>query len=193
MIISLIIVWIKSKKKLRSKMNIFERASENEIEKLILSSRLKVPSFKFIVESVKLKCFLHIFDRYWALLVGQYFKTNNLDLSADIKCPELGTCTNNQIFPSFYTKTFQLWDKHIETEPCRKELFIWYNPGIKINNTSIFWKRFFDIEIVYICDLFEPDGSTIAFESWLHKDLTHNDFLNWAGLVSCLKKTSIFL
>ena len=37
------------------------------------------------------------------------------------------------------------------------------------------------------------DGSTIAFEQWLHKGLTHWDFLNWAGLVSCLKKTSIFL
>ena len=178
----------KIEKNPRSKMNVFERASENEIEKLIFSSRLKVPSFKFIVESVKLKCFLHIFDRYWALLVRQYFKTNNLDLSADIKCPEL-----NLIFPSFYTKTFQLLDELIETEPCRKELFIWYNPEIKINNTSIFWKRFFDIGISYICDLFEPDGSTITFESWLHKDLTHNDFLNWAGLVSCLKKTSIFL
>ena len=107
---------------------------------------LKVPSFKFIVDSVKLKCFLQIFDRdseqVWALLVRQYFKTNNLDLSAAIKCPELSTCTKNLIFPSFYTKTFQLWDELIETEPCRKELFIWYNPGIKINNTSIFWKRF---------------------------------------------------
>ena len=37
------------------------------------------------------------------------------------------------------------------------------------------------------------DGSTIAFEQWLHKGLTHRDFFNWAGLVSCLKKTSIFL
>ena len=158
---------------------------------------LKVPSFKFIVDSVKLKCFLQIFDsdseQVWALLARQYFKTNNLDLSAAIKCPELSTCTKNLTFPSFYTKTFQLWDELIETEPCRKELFIWYNPGIKINNTSIFWKRFFDIGILYICDLFEPDGSTIAFEQWLHKGLTHRDLLNWAGLVSCLKQTSIFL
>ena len=54
---------------------------------------LKVPSFKYIVDSVKLKCFLQIFDsdseQVWALLVRQYFKTNNLDLSAAIKCPEL--------------------------------------------------------------------------------------------------------
>ena len=83
-------------------------------------------------------------------------------------------------------KTFQLWDELIETEPCRKEMFIWYNLGIKINNTSIFWKRFFDIGILYICDLFEPDGSTIAFEQWLHKDLTHKDFfeLGSAGFMS---------
>ena len=88
-----------------------------------------------------------------------------------------------------------MWDKLIETEPCRKELFICYNPGIKINNTSIFWERFFYIGILYtcICDLFEPDGSTIAFEQWLHKGLTHRDFLNWAGLVSCSEKTTIFL
>ena len=129
---------------------------------------LKVTSFKFIVDSVKLKWFLQIFEsdseQVWALLVRQYFKTSNLDLSAANKCPELSTCTKNLIFPSFYTKTFQLWDELIKTEPCRKELFIWYNPGIKINNTSIFWKRFFDIGILYICDLFEPDGSTIAFE-----------------------------
>ena len=42
---------------------------------------LKVPSFKFIVDSVKLKgFFLQIFDsdseQVWALLVRQYFKTN---------------------------------------------------------------------------------------------------------------------
>ena len=77
------------------------------------------------------------------------------------------------IFPSFYIKTFQLWDELIETEMC-----IWYNPGIKINNTNIFWKRFFYIEILYICDLFEPDGSAIAFELWLHKGLPHRDFFN---------------
>ena len=41
--------------------------------------------------------------------------------------------------------------------------------------------------------MFEPDGSTIAFKQWLHKGLTHRDFLNWAGLVSCLEKASIFL
>ena len=46
--------------------------------------------------------------------------------------------------------------------------------------------------ILYICDLFELDGSTIAFEQWLHKDLTHRDFLNWAGLVSFPKKIVYF-
>ena len=91
---------------------------------LSVEGGLKVPSFKFIVDSVKLKCFLQIFDndseQVWALLVRQYFKTNNLDLSAAIKCPELSTCTKNLIFPSFYTKTFQLWDELIETRPRRK-------------------------------------------------------------------------
>ena len=159
---------------------------------------LKVPSFKFIVDSVKLKCFLQIFDsdseQVWALLVRQYFKTNNLDLSAAIKCPELGTCTKNLIFPSFYTKTFQLLDELIETEPCGKELFIWYNPGIKINNTSIFWKRFFGIGILYICDVLEPDGSTKAFEQWLHKGLTHTQGFFELGRVGFMsKKSSIFL
>ena len=37
------------------------------------------------------------------------------------------------------------------------------------------------------------DESTIAFEQWLYKGLTHGDCFNWAGLVSCLKKTNIFL
>ena len=45
---------------------------------------LEVPSFKFIVDSVKLKWFLQIFDsdseQVWALLARQYFKTNNSDL-----------------------------------------------------------------------------------------------------------------
>ena len=82
------------------------------------------------------------------------------------------------IFPSFYIKTFQLWDELIETEPCRKEMCIWYNPGIKIYNTNIFWKRFFYIGILYICDLFEPNGYTIAFEQWLHKGLPHRYFFN---------------
>ena len=100
------------------------RVKRRVLIKNIEEGGLKVPLFKFIVDSVKLKCFLEIFDsdseQVWALLIRQYFKTNNLDLSAAIKCPELGTCTKNLIFPYFYTKTFQLWDELIKTEPCRK-------------------------------------------------------------------------
>ena len=44
-----------------------------------------------------------------------------------------------------------------------------------------------------LCDLFEPVGSTLAFEQWLHKVLTYRAFFDWTALVSCLKKTSIFL
>ena len=68
--------------------------------------------------------------------------------ASPFKCPELYTCTKNLIFPSFYIKTFQLWEELIKTEPCRKEIFLWYNPGIKINNTSFYWKSFFDIGIL---------------------------------------------
>ena len=123
-----------------------ERLKRRDLIKNKEDCGLKVPSFKCIVDSLKVKCFLQLFDsdseQVWAVLVRQYFKTNNLDLSAAIKCPELSTCTKNLIFPSFYTKTFQLWNELIETEPCREELFIWYNPRIKINNSSIFWKFF---------------------------------------------------
>ena len=63
--------------------------------------------------------FLQIFDseseHVWALLVRQYFKLNNLDLSASIKCPELCTCTKKPDFPIFYIKTFKLWDELIES------------------------------------------------------------------------------
>ena len=107
---------------------------------------LKAPSFKFIVDLVKLKCFY----KYLTVIANRY--------------------------------EFYCWDT------CRKEMFIWYNPGIKTKQYQFFWKSFFDIEILYICDLFEPDGSTIAFEQWLHKSLTHRHFLNWIGLVSWLKK-----
>ena len=93
-------VWKNKKERLKRKVLI-----KNKEE-----GGLKVPSFKFIVDSVKLKCFLQIFDsdseQVWALLARQYFKTNNLDLSAAIKCPELSTCTKNLTFPSFYTKPF---------------------------------------------------------------------------------------
>ena len=52
---------------------------------------------------------------------------------------------------------------------------------------------FLDIIILYICDLFEPDGSTITFEQWLHQGLTHRDFLIGQGCFHLSKKTSKFL
>ena len=80
-------------------------------------------------------------NRYGHYWLDNYFKTNNLDSSAAIKSPELCNCTKNLVFPSFYIKTFQLWDELIKTGRCRKEMFIWYNPQIKINKTSLYWKR----------------------------------------------------
>ena len=72
---------------------------------------LKVPSFKFIVDSVKLKWFLQIFnsdsEKVSALLIRQFFKTTNLDLSAAIKCPELSTCTKSD-FPIFLYQNFSV-------------------------------------------------------------------------------------
>ena len=53
-----------------------ERLKRRVLIKITVEGGLKVPSFKFIVDSVKLQCFLQIFDsdteQVWALLVRQY-------------------------------------------------------------------------------------------------------------------------
>ena len=62
---------------------------------------LKVPSFKFIVDSVKLKYFFYKYLTVIANRYGHYWLDNilkqilNLDLSAANKYPELSTCTKN--------------------------------------------------------------------------------------------------
>ena len=185
---SLIYTFIWKGKKERLKRQILIKTKEN--------GGLKVPCFRFIVDSVKLKWFIKLFDQniehVWALMVRQYLKKNNLDLFAALKSPELFTCTKDAIFPSFYYKSFKIWDEIVETEPHKRQLFIWYNPKIRINFKIIFLRNFRDIGIQYISHLFKPDGSVIAFEQWLHKGLSLGDYLNWAGIVSAVRKLTYF-
>ena len=69
---------------------------------------------------------------------------------------------------------------------------IWYNKDIKISGHAIFWKRFFDLGIVRIEDLYDESGKLKPF-LLLNQGITLSiNYLQWYALASTLEKMKPF-
>ena len=95
-------------------------------------------------------------------------------------------------FPSFYKECLKLWAQ-IGNTKRNKCNFIWYNKEIRIGNKCVYYKLFNDIGIQYIQDLFDEYGNVIPFNHWKTKGLEHGHYLQWAGLLTAVKKFKLSL
>ena len=59
---------------------------------------------------------------------------------------------------------------------------LWKNSNIKINNNPVFYRRWYEKNIIFIKDLLKPDGQMLSFEQFIDKYGLHCHFLEFLGI-----------
>jgi len=90
--------------------------------------------------------------------------------------------------PNYYLDSISNWHvlrkKQKPTDTCP---FIWYNECFKINNSTVYNNRLFQMGIWSSKDLFYKNV-LIPFNQWMDRGAQHVDFLVWRSIVIILKK-----
>ena len=61
---------------------------------------------------------------------------------------------------------------------------LWQNDNVKINKTTLCWRRFLEVGIVTVGDLFDSESKVKPYEFWVEKGLDKKYFYNWYSLVT---------
>ena len=83
------------------------------------------------------------------------------------------------IHSKFYTELLQWWSE-FRTEFDWQNI-IWNNKDIRIDNKSIFYKNFFESDIIYVSDLLFELNNVDSYNVILNI-INKTNFLVWAGL-----------
>lgn len=70
-----------------------------------------------------------------------------------------------------------------------KELFIWYNKDIKVNNKPVLYKSFYDLGIKYVKHLVKKNGEVIDFKDL---GLHQKEWFKWYQINQSIRKSRIF-
>lgn len=85
----------------------------------------------------------------------------------------------------FWKDVFLSWVKIIninsQIDPYILNEHIWFNPKVKIDNTSIFLKHYYNAGFVFIKDLLDSDGNFLRLQDMLKLNIKTN-FVEYAGL-----------
>ena len=83
----------------------------------------------------------------------------------------------------FYTELLQCWSEFREEFAAENDrsYIVWNNREIRINKRPVFYKKFFESDIVYVNDLLFDLNNTDSFEI-ISSKVKRTNFLTWAGL-----------
>jgi hypothetical protein len=95
--------------------------------------------------------------------------------------------SSKSTIPEFYAETLKYWSEMRECS-IPKDNYLWYNKTITKNTIPFFYKAFQQIEINYISDLIDPDGTIIPFRKLENKGLSRTEWFKWYTLTSIIKK-----
>ena len=92
------------------------------------------------------------------------------------------TCTNK-----FWYDIFEAWQElsaHLKPNTVSDVLGInlWNNKNIKVNNTAVFYQRWYNKNVNYIQDLLNTDCNLLTCEEFQGKYNVHTNFLEFAGI-----------
>ena len=73
--------------------------------------------------------------------------------------------------------------EYFRNMPVNSQL-LWKNDNVKINKTTIYWRRFLEVGIVTAGDLFDSKSKVKPYEFWVEKGLDKKYFYNWYSLVT---------
>lgn len=65
------------------------------------------------------------------------------------------------------------------------EQIIWTNSLIKVNNVTIYYRRFHQAGVIYVKDLFNEDGTIVNYDQFMDKfELNQFPFTLLSGIIS---------
>ena len=92
--------------------------------------------------------------------------------------------------PSFYVEVLRQWQmtkdfKRSETTLAREEV-IWNNRKILIDGNSVFYKSWFDQNVIRVQDLLQEDGKFLSFKNFCYQFKFKTPFTLYFGLINSI-------
>lgn len=91
----------------------------------------------------------------------------------------------------FWKDALQCWRTIIDVQEGNCDIMfnehIWYNPNIKIDNKSVFFKDLFKSGFIYIGDLYENDDQMFSYNKLKNRFNLKTNFVQYLGLTKSLQ------
>ena len=147
---------------------------------------IKLPDFKSVVLAQKAYWVMRILDS--ELYISDYLQSflPRMTIEHFLGCNCKPSTLNNNI-PLFYRQILQAWFSLQQVDDENKEPIIWMNQKVKIDNSEVFYKDWYDKGVIYVNDLMEGN-SFLSYDSFVQKYDIRCNFLKFYGLTHALQK-----
>lgn len=169
-----------------------DKVKRSIMVKQLQKGGLKAPDLGLIIEASRINWIKRYlsqsgYAQTWKATVKSLFKQSGVNLDVLLQS-NFNTTQLNLTVPKFYIEMLDVWSKVSQTQPMKKDVFLWYNQNIIIGTKPIYFEDFYKIGIKYVTDLFDGSQKVIPFNAWTRKGLPLSNFMNWAGLISASSK-----
>ena len=99
-------------------------------------------------------------------------------------------CTSKDVNIKDYEKILQYWYELREAENTFQDnalkTVIWNNRDLKVNNKTVFWRTWFDKNIICLDSLLDENLNFLTHETFLATYQIQTDFLTYYGLINAI-------
>ena len=164
-----------------------DKIKRSTLIKDIAEGGMKIPSVEIMLQTSLIKWIKKLFsdpDITWPFFLSKFLMKSGIHLNIlkysnfDIKTLNIKPCT----LPGFYMKMLKVWSEVIDNTH-NKHTFLWYNRHILINGISCYYEDFFKAGAWRISDLYNKDGSTVPFSTWVNRGVRKSSMIRWMGLI----------
>lgn len=157
----------------------------------IESGGLKTPDLQLMIDASRIKWitrYLSPGKHVWKTTMRSFFMGNGIDLDVLLQSKFKESQISKRDIPAFYTDMLTVWSHIGQTQPLEKDVFLWYNQNITVNNNPVFYPEFYKLGMKYVRDMYDEKCILIPFSKWVRRGLQSSNFMKWAGLISAVSK-----
>ena len=127
-------------------------------------------------------------SKYKTIFQSTYGNIENILNKGDTYIEQIkNNCSNK-----FWYDVFDAWYSFIHfLKPRTNEdimgINLWNNNNIKINNSPVFYRRWYNKNINFIKDILNPEGKILTFEQFQNKYGIHCHFLDFLGIKTAVE------
>ena len=181
--------------------NFIWRTKTERLKRTVLISKiedggLQVPDFQTMLNAARLKWIQKLSQNTeapWKTILEKYLDNLNIDLNvllySNFNMKSIGL--EKATLPEFYRELLKLWSETGNTIPVDKTNMVWYNKNICVDGRSLFYKDLFTAGIWYTSDLFQANGETVPFQTWVSRGVGRYNLIKLMGLVKKITKQNI--